>query len=307
MSPEQARQHLERGGPGPISVAGRLDLTGTQLDTLPPGLECYDLDASDSQLRTLPSDICIESRLILDNCSLLSSLPENLTVGSLSARHCNSLCELPEGLSTWFLDLSDSRQFARWPHKATIGAGGVRLRNCVSMRNLPGWFGALAYLDLAGCSQIESLPEGLRVTGWVDVGGTELTSLPNSLAATQLRWRSVPVPQRVAFDPGSISADQALAERNAELRRVMIERMGYLRFSEEAGAQVLDEDTDPGGRRQLLRIDLDDDEPLVGLRCSCPSTGREYLLRVPPDTESCHQAWIAGFDDPNDYNPVIET
>ena len=89
----------------------------------------------------------------------------------------------------------------------------------------------------------------------------------------------------------------------------MIERMGYLRFAEDAKAKVLDKDQDPGGQRQLLCIKLEGDEPLVGLACFCPSTGRQYFLRVPPATKTCHEAaaWIAGFDDPQLYKPVMET
>lgn len=89
----------------------------------------------------------------------------------------------------------------------------------------------------------------------------------------------------------------------------MIERMGYLRFAREAQARTLDADTDRGGPRALLSIDLNEDEPLVGLLCRCPSTGRQYLLRVPPTMTTCHQAaaWMAGFDDPSMYHPEIET
>ena len=85
--------------------------------------------------------------------------------------------------------------------------------------------------------------------------------------------------------------------------------MGYLRFSQEAHAQILDEDSDSGGTRQLLLIDLQQDEPLVGLSCCCPSTGRQYFLRVPPQIKTCHHAaaWMAGFDDPSLYRPQIET
>ena len=72
---------------------------------------------------------------------------------------------------------------------------------------------------------------------------------------------------------------------------------------------MLDRDTDPGGPRELVRIKLPDDEDLVALSCFCPSTNRQYILRVPPETKTCHQAaaWIAGFDDPNDYRPLLET
>lgn len=309
MTPEQARTHLEAGGEGPVVVDGVLDLQNTKLTTLPGGIRCYELNATGSRLESLPADLAVESRLILDHCHRLETLPEGLSAGAISLQDCHVLQALPEGLDTWFLDLSESRHFSQWPARATVGHGSVRLRNCISMAELPDWFGPLASLDLAGCVQLGRIPEGLRVAGWVDVGGTNLTGLPQSLDGVALRWRSVPVPARIAFEPESISAAEILAEANAEIRRVMIERMGYLRFAAEAQAEVLDQDRDPGGPRQLLRIELSDDEPLVGLHCSCPSTAREYFLRVPPDTKSCHQAaaWLAGFDDPEDYRPAIET
>ena len=39
------------------------------------------------------------------------------------------------------------------------------------------------------------------------------------------------------------------------------------------------------------------------------STGRQYALRVPPAMRTCRQAaaWTAGFTDPADYNPLVET
>jgi hypothetical protein len=89
----------------------------------------------------------------------------------------------------------------------------------------------------------------------------------------------------------------------------MIERIGFERFLKEVNARVLHEDTDPGGPRQLLQVDLTGDEPLVCVSVHCPSTGRHYLIRVPPTMTTCHQAvaWTAGFDDPADYAPVAET
>jgi hypothetical protein len=167
----------------------------------------------------------------------------------------------------------------------------------------------LSQLDLAGCIQIAEIPETLSVSGWLDIGATGITSLPSGLQGAPLRWRGVRIDERIAFHPEQLSAKEALAEKNAERRRVIIERMGYLRFAQEAKAKVLDEDQDRAGKRQLLSIDLKEDEPLVGLSCRCPSTGRQYLLRVPPKTKTCHQAaaWIAGFDDPSRYHPEIET
>ena len=310
LSPEEAAQAIRAGKvAGPMHVSGRLDLTDYGHETLPAGLHCYELDASGSALTSLPTDIQIDGRLVLDNCSALKTLPAGLTAGSISLRNCTSLCALPENLSTWFLDLTGCARFETWPAHGTIHHGSLVLRNCIEVRSLPRWIGRLAQLDVAGCIQLREIPDGIAVSSWVDIGGTWITNLPPSLQGTSLRWRGVRVNERIAFHPEQLTAKEALAEKNAEVRRVMIERMGYFRFAEEAKAKVVDEDTDFGGRRQLLSIDLQLDEPLVGLSCSCPSTGRQYFLRVPPKLTTCHQAaaWIAGFDDPLLYRPKIET
>jgi hypothetical protein len=162
---------------------------------------------------------------------------------------------------------------------------------------------------VSGCAELAELPEGLRISSWLDLAGTAITSLPTASRGVQLRWRSVRIDERIAFHPESITAQEVLAEPNAELRRVLLERMGYDAFIVAAAAAELDRDQDPGGLRRLLRVDLDRDEPLVVLSVSCPSTGRAYLLRVPPTMLTCHQAaaWIAGFDNPDDYAPLAET
>jgi hypothetical protein len=310
LSPEDAADVIRAGGGiGPMRVSGRLDLKDMRVERLPSGLRCYDLDASGSRLQELPEDLQVESRLILDNCPRLKSLPVGLTAGSISLRNCQALEALPEGLSVWFLDLTGCSQFTTWPRNGTIHNGSLILRNCVSVTSLPRWVGRLAQLDLAGCVGILEIPEGISVSSWVDVGASGITSLPNSLLGATLRWRGVRIDERIAFHPEQLSVAEALAEKNAEKRRVIIERMGYARFAAESNAKVLDRDKDAGGKRELLRMELKEDEPLVILSCLCPSTGRQYFLRVPPGTKSCHQAaaWIAGFDDPSQYRPAIET
>lgn len=310
LSPEKASEALRSGHlQEPAHIPGRLDLTSFAGDRLPAGLHCYELDASGSQLTSLPADLKIDGRLVLDNCLHLRSLPEGLSAGSISLRNCQSLRALPENLSTWFLDLTGCARFDTWPAAGTVHHGSLILRGCSGMGSLPKWIGKLSHLDISGCVQLREIPEGIAVSSWVDLGGTAITRLPQSLAGASLRWRGVPVDERIAFHPEQITAQEALVEKNAEIRRVMIERMGYLRFAQEARARILDTDRDRGGTRQLLFIDLREDEPLVGLSCHCPSTGRQYLLRVPPTMKTCHQAaaWIAGFDDPSLYCPQIET
>jgi hypothetical protein len=267
------------------------------------------LDLAETDVETLPDGIAVEFGLRLHGCERLRRLPRGLRTGSLDVSGCVSLESLPEEFSTSFLDMSDCPQLESWPRSATLSVGRLRARNCTGLTELPPWLGRISQLDLAGCAQIHALPEGLEVMSWIDVGGTGIRSLPHSVARVGLRWRGVPVDERVAFRPEEITTQEVLAERNAELRRVKLERMGFERYLSEARPELLDTDIAPGGERKLFRVELDGDEPLVCVSVGCPSTGRQYLLRVPPATKTCRQAvaWTAGFDNPNDYAPEVET
>jgi hypothetical protein len=118
--------------------------------------------------------------------------------------------------------------------------------------------------------------------------------------------------------PQQITAARVLQESNVERRRALIELMGTDRFVREANPQVLHQDVEHNGNaRQLLRVILPtlrarwrgNDEPIVMLSVTCPSTAHHYMLRVPPHIATCRQAaaWIAGFDDPDQYQPIMET
>ena len=267
------------------------------------------LDLNGSDVEELPDGISVQFRLNLANCKRLTKLPEHLSVGSLNISGCTSLERLPDGLAASFLDMSGCGQIESWPKTGSLAAGRLTARDCVGMTELPSWLGRLSQLDLAGCAAVQRLPDWLEVSSWIDVAGTGITSLPHSLDGVGLRWRGVRIDERIAFRPTEISAAEVLGEKNAELRRVKMERMGYDRFLDDANSEILDTDTDPGGERKLLRVELDDDEPLICVSVVCPSTKRLYLIRVPPDTKTCGAAiaWTAGFDDPNDYAPLIET
>ncbi|GGL03151.1 DUF6745 domain-containing protein [Deinococcus radiotolerans] len=320
----EARALILRGAPGPLHFRGTLDLSGvtltalpdrlsgdtlnvsgTGLDTLPENLDVGELIASGLPLTRVPASLRVRFRLTLDDCPRLTELPAGLSVGSLSVQGAVSLEALPEGLDVCFLNLSRCDALCRWPRQARVRFGHLTLRDCLSLRELPGWLTQIAQLDLSGCRGVTALPAGLRVSGWLDVAGSGLRSAP---AGTPLRWRGVQITERIAFDPDSLTGAEILAERNTEVRRVMMERIGYERFLAEVAAQELDRDRDAGGERRLLRIDLPDDEPFVALSVQCPSTGRGYVLRVPPTIRTAHagSAWLAGFDDPAAYAPVTE-
>lgn len=309
----------------PLHFHGKLDLSGqkeltrlpdnlsgdtlivsdTGLRELPEGLSVGELVACNLPLETVPANLKVKFRLTLDGCAHLHTLPADLKVGSLSLQDGLSLERLPEGLDVCFLNLSRCDAFAQWPAAARIRFGNLILRDCLSLRSLPDWLGPLAQLDISGCRGITALPAGLRLSGWLDVAGSGMTALEGDIP---LRWRGVRVDKRTAFEPEAISGTEVMNQSNAEVRRVMMERMGYERFLAEVQAQILDEDTDAGGQRRLVCAELPDDEPFVAVSVACPSTGRRYVLRVPPtiQTAQAGSAWLAGFDDPGLYRPVME-
>lgn len=290
-------------------TARRISARSDALKTVGPGLRCDVLDLRETAIETLPAGIEVRQRLELADCRALSSLPDNIATGSLNLSGCVSLRALPAGLRVAFLDLTGCLSLRALPDDLRINGGHLVLRNCQWLTRLPDDLGNIAGLDLSGCLNLTSLPEGLQPTSWIDLAGTGITELPARLDHVGLRWRGIPVSRRIVFHPETLSAGEILGERNAELRRVMIERFGYERLLEATRAEELDRDSDPGGERRLLRIPIEGDEDIVCVSVQCPSTGHKFILRVPPTTQTCRQAiaWTAGYDNPDEYAPVIET
>jgi hypothetical protein len=289
-----------------------LDLSGREVAELPAGLTCYDLILNGNPVVTLPDDLRVESRLDLTGCDRLERLPRGLTVGSLILRGCTGLVALPEELDVWFLDLTGCWAFETWPATARIRSGQLQLRGCTALRSLPPYLNRVAALNIRECPNLEKLPAELSVSGWLDLGHSGVkdeTALPRGCQGTQLRFAGINVDRRIAFHPELIEITEVLEEKNAERRRVLLDRYGFGRFLRDSNAEILDSDRDPGGQRELVRVKLVDDEDLVAMSCFCPSTQRQYMIRVPPTTPTCQHAaaWIAGFDDPADYRPLQET
>ncbi|MDY6901998.1 MAG: leucine-rich repeat domain-containing protein, partial [Cyanobacteriota bacterium] len=91
-----------------------------------------------------------------------------------------------------------------------------------------------------------------------------------------------------------------LSENNSELRRILIQAIGYNRICDELKAIKLDSFRE----YDLIKIDADADvEPIVLLKMICPSTGYTHVLRVPPHMESAREAitWINWGVDPEDF------
>ncbi|MEC4891794.1 MAG: leucine-rich repeat domain-containing protein [Oscillatoria sp. PMC 1051.18] len=95
-----------------------------------------------------------------------------------------------------------------------------------------------------------------------------------------------------------------LSEKDAEIRRLLIQQIGYERICLELGATELD----TWREYVLLKIDSEIDiEPILLLKMVDPSTNDIYTLRVPPDSKSARDAirWINHGIDPEEF--AIET
>jgi len=242
----------------------------------------------------LPDNVQIAGNLFLAQLPYLEELPPGLRIGgNLTVRDCRRLRDLPAELAI---------------------RGVVDLGGCEALARLPRGL-RLGGLNVRGCPSLRSLPEDLEVAGDIEVAGAGITLVPPSVLATaRFRWKGVRVPAAVIFQPETLPPERVLLEPNAEVRRVMLDKVGLETIFARADMNELDRDTDAGGDRQLVELRVGD-SPWVArgayrfLVCRCPSTGRRYLLQVPPDTMSCHAAaaWIAGCDDPATYRPVHET
>jgi len=119
----------------------------------------------------------------------------------------------------------------------------------------------------------------------------------------------MPMPADFIASLGDLSPRRIGQERNAELRRVMLEVYGFDRYLAETGATPADRDV----MGVLWRIDLPGDEPVVMVEVvnATPEpdgTRRTYWLRVPPRTRTAKEAvaWTFGLG-PADYKPLAQT
>ncbi len=91
-----------------------------------------------------------------------------------------------------------------------------------------------------------------------------------------------------------------LEEENAEVRRLLIQVIGYERICQELEATQIDD----WREYTLLKIDVNvDDEPIYLLKMTCPSTGHIHVLRVPPEINSAREAirWVNWGIDPEEF------
>lgn len=132
-------------------------------------------------------------------------------------------------------------------------------------------------------------------------------------------WHGVQVRKEVVTDPAKIRLSWIREERNAEVRRVMIERFGMERYMVESGSALVDEERKVG-KLWKTRAGFGDrsawngrEEAIVMVQVtnSTPEpdgTFKDYWLRVPPGMTSARAAvaWTFGMS-AKEYRPAQES
>lgn len=125
-------------------------------------------------------------------------------------------------------------------------------------------------------------------------------------------FHGVNVSEQIIMDPESITVDQIMGEANAEIRRIMIERMGEDAWLLQSGAKLLNEDPRYG---KLYRVDFKNgrEDPWVAVQVvnSTPEpdgSRRNFVIPVPPTIETAEAAVAWTFQmEPGEYKPVQQT
>lgn len=138
---------------------------------------------------------------------------------------------------------------------------------------------------------------------YLNLNGNPLTDLSILQALPSLEYITfldVDLPHRYWIQIGTWKSEWLLDEDNTEIRRTLIEQLGYEKICQDLGSVNVDN----WREYTLLRIDdaeiIYDEgypvetEPMLLLKMTCPSTAHIHILRVPPHMKSTEAAitWI---------------
>jgi hypothetical protein len=129
-----------------------------------------------------------------------------------------------------------------------------------------------------------------------DIGHDEIMDILGNLGD----YASLVKLYRSEIGPGDI-----ISCRNTEIRRYLLEEYGFERFFNQLNGYTVHVDE----YGELIKFDWhENEEPVMVVKVKDSSTGRNYIIRVPPGMKRAKQAvaWTFGKDE-NDYNPVIQT
>ncbi len=155
-----------------------------------------------------------------------------------------------------------------------------------------------------------SIPISVSFCSWIFLEILKLYNLilplPSILTNRRLlRQRRLLISAKYGLDTERWQTKWLRTESNAEVRKTLIQGIGYERIYRELKSFRLD----VWREYTLLRIDgsYQDLEPIVLLKMTCPSTKSIHLVRVPPNIRSAREAisWANWDVDPEKF--VVET
>ena len=103
----------------------------------------------------------------------------------------------------------------------------------------------------------------------------------------------VRVTKQVVMEPETLTVEQIKGEPNAEIRRIMIDRLGVGKYAEKTKAVVIDRDfvfRFPGDESPMPRVLIQLDDKSKWLLGTDGSTHRVYHMPVPNTSTTCKQA-----------------
>jgi leucine-rich repeat protein SHOC2 len=277
----------------------KLNLVGHELITLPKNIgdmtNLTELNLYNSKLCVLPNSI------------------GNLTKLTKLSLERNNLTELPHSIGN-LINLTSINLTGNKIDDVPSSIGNLTKLTKLfldnnNLTNLPESIGDmtdLTELHLQGNS-LSTLPNSInnltKLTR-LDLNGNQLSDLSmlENLSNLQyVRFLGIDLPRRYWTKFSEWNPEWLLDENNAEIRRALIDRVGYEKICEVLKAIELDtwreytlikiDNFQPVFDRSLQSISK---EPIVLLKMTCPSTGHIHLLRVPPDIQSAEAAivWV---------------
>ncbi len=319
-----------------LNYLTELNLGGNQLTIVPEGvgslLKLTELNLGVNQLTSLPESIDNLSNLIALNLQYNRLVRLSANIGKLSKltelnlanNHLTSLPKsignLPSLTTLWV----DCNQLVHLPKSICNLSRLMCLHlNDNQLVDLPkniGNLSRLVTLDLSN-NQLVDLPKSMENlhcltqlnldnNPWLDL--SSLQNIPN--LKNVFCFKIGGLSRRYWTKLSEWKPEWLLDEDNAEIRRILIEKMGYEKICAELNATTLD----TWREYTLLKIDgLEkiydggsepiDTEPMVLLKMTCPSTVHIHILRVPPEMLSAEAAivWVNHGIHPDDF--VVQT
>ncbi|WP_339376433.1 DUF6745 domain-containing protein [Calothrix sp. NIES-2098] len=245
-------------------------------------------------------------RQIIEDTFLYDMYPAFLPVRDLFDLTWNNICDvLNFNKSNFIIALApyeyptgvfDLQELVLYAYFNAIGIDCSKLKGLWHLTKYCGWWWSFKEIAV-----VTSKPLTIRFDADKNLHGEGIPAIAYE-GFNIYAYHGVILPEKYGkLHPKQWQARWLLEEDNAELRRVLIQGIGYAKITHELQAVELD----TWQEYTLLKIDKDVDmEPIVLLKMTCPSTDFIHILRVPPDVKSAREAisWVNWGIDSEDFS-----